>query len=59
MQMVVQVELAGRVGVSRQALSVVEAGNQDTCLPVALKIARTLNFPLTKSQTESIVDAGI
>ena len=46
------------MGVSRQALSVVEAGSQVPCLPVALKIARVLDFPLTKPQIESSLDAG-
>jgi uncharacterized protein YfbU (UPF0304 family) len=41
-----QAELARCVGVSRQALSAVEAGKQDPSLPVALKIARALDFSL-------------
>lgn len=40
-----QAELARKVGVSRQALSAIEANKQEPSLPVALKIARILAFP--------------
>ena len=40
-----QAELARRVGVSRQALSLVEANKQDPSLPIALKIAQVLDLP--------------
>ncbi len=40
-----QAELARRVQVSRQALSLVEANKQDPSLPVALKLAQVLDLP--------------
>ena len=38
-----QLELAFRVGVSRQAINAVETGKFDPSLPLALKLARIFN----------------
>ena len=35
-----QLELAGRVGVSRQAVNAIEMGKHDPSLPLAFRIAR-------------------
>lgn len=41
-----QAELAGRLGVSRQAVNAVETGKHDPSLPLAFKIARLFNMPI-------------
>ena len=41
-----QAELARAIDVSRQALNAIEANKQEPSLPVALKIARTLDIPV-------------
>lgn len=41
-----QIDLAQRLGVSRQALSAVETEKQSPSLPIAMKIARELDTPL-------------
>ncbi|MFA7341268.1 MAG: YfbU family protein [Candidatus Obscuribacterales bacterium] len=41
-----QIDLAERLGVSRQALSAVETEKQSPSLPIAMKIARELDTPL-------------
>jgi putative transcriptional regulator len=38
-----QLELAMRVGVSRQAINAIETGKYDPSLPLALKIARVFS----------------
>jgi putative transcriptional regulator len=38
-----QLELANRVGVSRQAINAVETGKFDPSLPLALKLARAFD----------------
>lgn len=41
-----QLELANRVGVSRQAINAVETGRFDPSLPLALKLARVFEAPV-------------
>jgi putative transcriptional regulator len=41
-----QLELANRVGVSRQAINAVETGRFDPSLPLALKLARIFEAPV-------------
>lgn len=39
-----QAELAGRVGVSRQAVNAIETGKYDPSLPLAFKLARLFDM---------------
>ncbi|MCB2075236.1 MAG: helix-turn-helix transcriptional regulator [Novosphingobium sp.] len=41
-----QAELAGQLGVSRQAINAVETGKYDPSLPLAFKIARLFDLPI-------------
>ena len=41
-----QAELAGRLGVSRQAINAVETGKFDPSLPLAFKLARLFNLKI-------------
>ena len=41
-----QVELAARVGVSRQAIIAIEMGHFDPSLPLAFKLARVFALPI-------------
>ena len=41
-----QAELAGQMGVSRQAINAVETGKYDPSLPLAFKIARLFDLPI-------------
>lgn len=41
-----QAELAGRVGVSRQAVNAIETGKYDPSLPLAFKLARLFDMPV-------------
>ena len=41
-----QAELAGRLGVSRQAVNAVETGKYDPSLPLAFKLARVFGLSI-------------
>jgi putative transcriptional regulator len=41
-----QAELAGRLGVSRQAVNAVETGKYDPSLPLAFKLARVFGMSI-------------
>ena len=41
-----QLELAGRIGVSRQAVNAIETGKHDPSLPLAFRIARLFALPI-------------
>jgi len=41
-----QTDLAGRVGVSRQAVTAIETGKYDPSLPLALRVARLFGQPV-------------
>ena len=41
-----QAELAGRLGVSRQAVNAVETGKYDPSLPLAFKLARVFGLAI-------------
>jgi putative transcriptional regulator len=41
-----QLELGGRLGVSRQAINAIETGKHDPSLPLAFKIARLFGKPI-------------
>ena len=41
-----QAELGGRLGVSRQAVNVIETGKYDPSLPLAFKLARLFDQPI-------------
>jgi putative transcriptional regulator len=41
-----QAELAGRLGVSRQAVNAIETGKYDPSLPLAFKLARLFGMPI-------------
>ena len=41
-----QAELAGRLGVSRQAVNAIETGKHDPSLPLAFKIARLFDMAI-------------
>jgi putative transcriptional regulator len=47
-----QAELAGRVGVSRQAINLVENGKHDPSLSLAFAIARVFGLPVETIFTE-------
>ncbi len=48
-----QAELAGRLGVSRQAVNAIETGKYDPSLPLAFKVAR-----LFEMRIEDVFDDG-
>ncbi len=48
-----QAELAGRLGVSRQAVNAIETGKYDPSLPLAFKLARLFGMGI-----EEIFDDG-
>ncbi len=48
-----QAELAGRLGVSRQAVNAIETGKHDPSLPLAFKLARLFDTAI-----EDIFDDG-
>jgi putative transcriptional regulator len=48
-----QLELAGRIGVSRQAVNAIETGKHDPSLPLAFRIARQFGLPV-----EEVFDDG-
>ena len=48
-----QAELAGRLGVSRQAVNAIETGKYDPSLPLAFRVARLFAMPI-----EAIFDDG-
>lgn len=48
-----QAELAGRLGVSRQAVNAIETGKHDPSLPLAFRLAR-----LFDTRIEEIFDDG-
>ncbi|HYI49798.1 MAG TPA: helix-turn-helix transcriptional regulator [Allosphingosinicella sp.] len=48
-----QAELAGRIGVSRQAVNAIETGKHDPSLPVAFRLARLFGAGI-----EDIFDDG-
>ena len=41
-----QLELGGRLGVSRQAVNAIETGKHDPSLPLAFRIARLFQLPI-------------
>lgn len=41
-----QLELGGRLGVSRQAVNAIETGKHDPSLPLAFRIARLFGCPI-------------
>ncbi len=41
-----QLELGGRLGVSRQAVNAIETGKHDPSLPLAFRIARLFAMPI-------------
>jgi putative transcriptional regulator len=41
-----QLELGGRLGVSRQAVNAIETGKHDPSLPLAFRIARLFALPI-------------
>ncbi len=41
-----QLELGGRLGVSRQAVNAIETGKHDPSLPLAFRIARLFGLPI-------------
>ena len=41
-----QAELAGRLGVSRQAVNAIETGKHDPSLPLAFRVARLFELPI-------------
>jgi putative transcriptional regulator len=47
-----QAELGGRVGVSRQAINLVENGKHDPSLSLAFAIGRVFGLPVEKIFTE-------
>lgn len=49
-----QAELAGRLGVSRQAVNQIETGKYDPSLPLAFKVARLFGMAI-----EEIFDDGV
>ena len=48
-----QAELAGRIGVSRQAVNAIETGKHDPSLPLAFRISRVFGLSI-----EEIFDDG-
>jgi putative transcriptional regulator len=54
-----QAELGGRLGVSRQAVNAIETGKHDPSLPLAFKLARLFDMPISSSVSgESWVDSS-
>ena len=51
-----QLELGGRIGVSRQAVNAIETGKHDPSLPLAFRIARLFSLPIEEIFDDSCPD---
>ena len=52
-----QLELGGRLGVSRQAVNAIETGKHDPSLPLAFRIARLFQLPIEEIFDDACKDA--
>jgi putative transcriptional regulator len=51
-----QLELDGRIGVSRQAVNAIETGKHDPSLPLAFRMARLFNLPIEEIFDDDVAD---